>query len=56
MVQWNAIRLMLILEVILDLKSNQADVTAAFLYVDLPAGDNIYLPMPRGLLYTKEKY
>ena len=34
-VQWTTIRLMLIIEVLLRLKSKQGDVTAAFLHADL---------------------
>ena len=39
---------MLILEVILDLKSKQGYLAVAFLHVDIPEGDNIYVPVPRG--------
>jgi hypothetical protein len=47
-VQWTTVRLMLILEVLLDLKSKQGDVTAAFLHADVPEGENIYVAMPKG--------
>ena len=47
-VQWTTVRLMLILEVLLDLKSKQGDVTAAFLHAEIPEGQNIYVQMPRG--------
>ena len=47
-VQWTTIRLMLILEVLLDLKSKQGDVTCAFLHAELPAEEKVYLEMPRG--------
>jgi len=47
-VQWTTIRLMLILEVLLDLKSKQGDVTAAFLHADLDEGEEVYVRMPRG--------
>ena len=39
---------MLILEVLLDLKSKQGDVTAAFLHVDLGEDEEVYVRMPRG--------
>ena len=39
---------MLILEVLLDLKSKQGDVTAAFLHADLEEGEEVYVNMPRG--------
>ena len=42
------VRLMLILEVLLDLKSKQGDVTAAFLHADLEEGEEVYVKMPRG--------
>ena len=47
-VQWTTIRLMLILEVLLGLKSKQGDVTAAFLHADLEEGEEVYVEMPRG--------
>ena len=47
-VQWTTIRLMLILEVLLDLKSKQGDVTAAFLHAKLDEGEDVYVKMPRG--------
>ena len=47
-VQWTTVRLMLILEVLLDLKSKQGDVTAAFLHADLEEGEEVYVRMPRG--------
>ncbi|KAL7460059.1 hypothetical protein ACHAXS_000526 [Conticribra weissflogii] len=45
-VQWTTVHLMLILEVLLDLKSKQGDITAAFLHADVPEGENIYVEMP----------
>ena len=39
---------MLILEVLLDLKSKQGDVTAAFLHAPIEEGADVYLKMPRG--------
>ena len=47
-VQWTTVRLMLILEVLLGLKSNQGDVTAAFLHADLEEGKNVFVEMPKG--------
>ena len=47
-VQWTTIRLMLILEVLLDLQSKQGDVTAAFLHAKLNDGETIFVEMPTG--------
>jgi hypothetical protein len=47
-VQWTTVRLMLILEVMLDLKSKQGDVTAAFLHADLNKDEEVYVAMPKG--------
>ncbi|KAL7489424.1 hypothetical protein ACHAW6_015024 [Cyclotella cf. meneghiniana] len=47
-VQWTTVRLMLILEVLLDLKSNQGDVTAAFLHGELGVNKKVYVEMPLG--------
>lgn len=47
-VQWTTIRLMLILEVLLGLKSKQGDVTAAFLHATLGPDEHIYIEMPLG--------
>ena len=49
MVQWTTIRLLLILEVLLNLKSKQGDITAAFVHADVEEGENIYVEMPHGL-------
>ena len=55
-VQWTMIRLMLILECVLDLKSKQGDVTCAFLHAELPPEEKVYLEMPRGFKqYGKNK-
>ena len=48
--QWNTVILIIILEMILDLKSKQGHVTAAFLHDDVPEGENSYVVMPRGLI------
>ena len=47
-VQWNTVRLMLILEVLLGLKSKQGDVTAAFLHANLGKDEKVFMEMPRG--------
>jgi len=47
-VQWTTVRLMLILEVLLKLKSKQGDVTAAFLHADLNENEKAYVEMPLG--------
>ena len=47
-VQWTTVRLMLILEVLLDLKSKQGDVTAAFLHAHLDEDEKVYVEMPLG--------
>eukprot|EP00804_Cyclotella_cryptica_P015875 CCRYP_006378-RA/>CCRYP_006378-RA protein AED:0.13 eAED:-0.06 QI:0/-1/0/1/-1/0/1/0/145 len=48
-VQWTMVRLMLILEVLLSLKSKQGDITAAFVHADVEEGENIYVEMPCGV-------
>ena len=47
-IQWTTVRLMLILEVLLGLKSKQGDVTAAFLHADLGKDEKVFVEMPRG--------
>ena len=47
-VQWSTVRLMLIFSSILDLKSAQADITAAFVHADLPPKEEVYVHQPRG--------
>jgi hypothetical protein len=47
-VQWTTVRLMLILEVLLGLKSKQGDVTAAFLHGELGEDEKVYVEMPLG--------
>ena len=46
MVQWTTVRLMLILEVLLGLNSEQCDVTAAFLHADLGEDEKVFADMP----------
>ena len=45
-VQWMTVWLMLILEILLDLKSKQGDVTAAFLHSELDENEKVYVEMP----------
>ena len=47
-VQWTTVCLLLILEVLLDMKSKQGDITAAFLHADVSPGEEIYVEMPQG--------
>ena len=47
-VQWTTVRLLLILEVLLKLKSKQGDVTAAFLHGELEEGKKNFVAMPTG--------
>ena len=47
-VQWTTIRLMIILEVLLGLKSKQDDLTAAFLHANLGKDKKVFIDMPRG--------
>ena len=46
--QWATVRLMLIFKLVLDLKSKQSNITAAFMHANIPEGENIYVAMPRG--------
>ena len=55
-VQWDTFRLMLVLEVILDLKSKQGGITAAFMHAKVPKGINIYVAMPRGFTCKGEVF
>ena len=47
-VQWTTVRLMLILEILLQLKSKQGDVTAAFVHANLEENEKVYVRMPLG--------
>ena len=47
-VQWTTVRLMLILEILLQLKSMQGDVTCAFLHGELGPDEKVYVEMPLG--------
>ena len=42
-VQWTTFLLVLILEVLLGLNSNQGNVTTAFLHADIPENDKVYV-------------
>ncbi len=46
-VQWTTVRLLLILEILLNLKSKQGDVTAAFLHAPLE-DEKVFVEMPLG--------
>ena len=39
--QWTTVRLMLVLELLLGLKSKQCEVTAASLHADIPEDENV---------------
>ena len=47
-VHWTTVCLLLILEILLDMKSKQGDTTAAFLHADVSPGEEIYVEMPQG--------
>ena len=47
-VQCTTIRLMLIIEAILKLKSNKCDITAAFIHAKIEENEKVFLEMPRG--------
>ena len=53
LVQWTTVRLLPILEILLDLKSKQRDVTAAFLHGKLGEDERVYVKMP--LVLRKER-
>ena len=46
--QWTTVRLMLILEFFLGLKSKQGNVTAAFLHANLGKDEKVFVEMSRG--------
>ena len=46
--QWTTVRLILILEVLLGLKSKQGNVTADFLLADSGEDEKVFVDMPRG--------
>ena len=43
-----SVQLMLILEVLVGLKSNQGDVTTEFLHAEIPYNEKVYVEMARG--------
>ena len=47
-VQWTTVRLMLILEVLLGIKSKKGNVTAAFLHANLGEDEKVFVDMPQG--------
>ena len=47
-VSWTTVRMMLILECLLELEPLQADVNCAFLHVELDEDENIFVEMPEG--------
>ena len=49
-VQWTSVRMMLILEILMKLKSKQGDVTAAFLHAELGPEEKVYVEMPLGFV------
>eukprot|EP00956_Cyclotella_meneghiniana_P000227 scaffold288_cov44-Cyclotella_meneghiniana.AAC.7 len=49
-VSWTTVRCMLILSVLLDLKTVQADITAAFDHAELPPEEEVYIHQPRGFI------
>lgn len=49
-VQWTTIRLMFVLQCLLNLESVSADVSCAFLHGTLPANEEIFVEMPRGFV------
>ena len=51
-VQWTTVRMMLILEILLNLKSKQGNVTAAFLHAKLGEDEKVYVEMQ--LVFRKE--
>eukprot|EP00956_Cyclotella_meneghiniana_P016664 scaffold26464_cov80-Cyclotella_meneghiniana.AAC.2 len=49
-VSWTTVRCMLILSILLDLKTVQADITAAFVHAELPPEEEVYIHQPRGFI------
>ena len=47
-VQWTTVSLIIILEIILQLKSNQDDITAVFIHAKLEKNEKVYVKMPKG--------
>ena len=46
--QWTTISFMPILEILLQLKSNQGDITSAFLHEKLEEHETVFIDMPKG--------
>ena len=47
-VQWTTVCIILILELLLQLKSNQGDITTEFLYAKFEENKNYFFAMPKG--------
>ena len=47
-VQWTSVRMMLILEILMNLKSKQGDVTAAFLHANSAPEEKVFVEIPLG--------
>ena len=47
-VQWTLVRMMLILEILINLKSKQGNVTAAFIHANLGPEEKVFVEMPLG--------
>ena len=47
-VQWTMVHLLLVCEILLELKLKQGDVTAAFLHADLDKKEKVYMEVPLG--------
>ena len=46
-IQWDTVRLMLILQFILDLQSQSIDFTNTFTQEDIPSGDPVFIELPQ---------
>ena len=47
-VQWTMVHLLLVCEILLELKLKQGDVTTAFLHADLDKQEKVYMEVPLG--------
>ena len=47
-IQWTTVRVLLILEVLLNLKSNQGNIITDFLHAELEEYDNVFVDTPMG--------
>jgi hypothetical protein len=55
-VQWTTVRLMTVLSIMLDLKTAQADITAAFVHAELPPEEIVHIHQPRGFTVHSRDY